>query len=121
MRSMVRGADGAPYVMDRTTKSVYRLDLKRKRATNIAKNGRTVGGTRMAVPKLLAVGGRDLLILDTKNALWRWRASNDAGRGTTTRVNVNGASQWGSDILGMGTFLRDSVRGPLQPLCPRSV
>ena len=111
MRSMVRGADGAPYVMDRATKSVYRVDLKRKRATNIAKNGRTVGGTRMATPKLLAVGGRDLLILDTKNALWRWRASNDAGRGTTTRVNVNGASQWGSDILGMGTFLRDSVRG----------
>ncbi len=25
MRSMVRGADGAPYVMDRTTKSVYRV------------------------------------------------------------------------------------------------
>ena len=111
MRDMVRGADGAPYVMDSATKSVYRIDLKRKKATNIAKNGRTVGGTRMAVPKLLAVGGRDLLILDTKNALWRWRASNDAGRGTTTRVNVNGASQWGSDILGIGTFLRDSVRG----------
>jgi len=111
MRDMVRGADGAPYVMDSATKSVYRIDLKRKKATNIAKNGRTVGGTRMAVPKLLAMGGRDLLILDTKNALWRWRASNDAGRGTTTRVNVNGASQWGSDILGIGTFLRDSVRG----------
>ena len=65
----------------------------------------------MATPKLLAVGGRDLLILDTKNALWRWRASNDAGKGTTNRVNVNGASQWGNDILGVGTFLRDSVRG----------
>ena len=111
LRSMVRGADAAPYVMDNTTKSVYRVDLKRKRATNIAKNGRTVGGTRMAVPKLLATGGRDLLILDTKNALWRWRASNDAGRGTTTRVTVNGASQWGNDILGIGTFLRDPVRG----------
>ena len=111
MRSMVRGADGAPYVMDAATKSVFRIDLKRKRATSIAKNGARVGGTRMAVPKLLATGGRDLLILDTKNALWRWRASNDAGRGTTTRVNVNGATQWGSDILGIGTFLRDKVRG----------
>src|SRR6476469_5684945 len=79
MRDMVRGADGAPYVMDSATKSVYRIDLKRKKATNIAKNGRTVGGTRMAVPKLLAVGGRDLLILDTKNALCRWLASNDEG------------------------------------------
>jgi hypothetical protein len=111
MRSMVRGYDGAPYVLDRATKSVYRVDLKRKRATNIARNGRAVGGTKMAVPKLLAVGGRDLLILDTKNALWRWRASNDAGRGTTSRVTVNGASQWGSDILAMGAYLRDASRG----------
>jgi hypothetical protein len=109
--AMVRGYDGAPYVLDRATKSVYRVDLKRKRATAIAKNGRAVGSTRMATPKLIAVGGRDLLILDTKNALWRWRASNDAGKGTTNRVNVNGASQWGSDILGIGTFLRDRVRG----------
>src|SRR4029078_9738749 len=93
MRDMVRGADGAPYVMDSATKSVYRIDLKRKKATNIAKNGRTVGGTRMAVPKLLAMGGRDLLILDTKNALWRWRAAHDAVRGTPTRDTGDGGER----------------------------
>jgi hypothetical protein len=57
------------------------------------------------------VGGRDLLILDAKNVLWRWRASNDAGRGTTTKVPVNGASQWGDDILGIGTYVRVPSRG----------
>src|SRR6185503_5262095 len=111
LRTLVRGYDDAPYVMDRATKAVYRVDLKRKRATNIARNGRTIGGTRMASPKLLTVGGRDLLILDSKNALWKWRASNDAGKGTTNRVPVNGASQWGNDILAIGAYLRDPSRG----------
>ena len=50
-------------------------------------------------------------ILDSKNAVWKWRASNDAGKGTTNRVQVNGASQWGNDILSIGTYLRDSSRG----------
>jgi hypothetical protein len=111
LRTLVRGYDDAPYVMDRATKAVYRVDLKRKRATNIARNGRAIGGTRMASPKLLTVGGRDLLILDSKNALWKWRASNDAGKGTTNRVPVNGASQWGNDILAIGAYLRDPSRG----------
>ena len=111
LRTLVRGYDDAPYVIDWTNRAVFRVDLKRKRATNIARNGRAVGSTRMASPKFMAVGGRDLLILDTKNALWRWRASNDAGKGTTNRVNVNGASQWGNDILAIGTYLRDRSRG----------
>ena len=40
--------------------------------------------------------------------LWRWRPSNDAGKGTTNRVPVNGASQWGDDIMAVGTYVRDS-------------
>ena len=111
LRTLVRGYDDAPYVIDRANRAVFRVDLKRKRATNIARNGRAVGNARMATPRFLAVGGRDLLILDVKNALWRWRASNDAGKGTTNRVNVNGASQWGNDILAIGTYVRDASRG----------
>ena len=65
----------------------------------------------MATPRFLAVGGRDLLILDAKNVLWRWRASNDAGKGRLNKVNVNGATQWGDDITAIGTYLRDVDRG----------
>ena len=111
LRTLVRGYDNAPYVIDRATNAVYRVDLKRKRATNIARNGRTVGRFKMAVPNFLGVGGRDLLILDAKNVLWRWRASNDAGKGTTNRITVNGATGWGDDILAIGTYLRDAGRG----------
>jgi hypothetical protein len=111
LSTLVRGYDQAPYVIDRTSKSVYRVDLKRKRATAIARNGRAVSGSRQSVPLMLTTGGRDLLILDAKNVLWRWRASNDAGKGTTNKVPVNGASQWGDDILGIGTYVRVPSRG----------
>jgi hypothetical protein len=111
LKTLVRGPDGAPYVIDGTTASVYRIDLKRKRATAIVREGREAGGTTVAVPRFLVVGGRDLLILDGKNVLWRWRPSNDAGKGTLNKVNVNGATQWGDDITIIGTYLRDTERG----------
>ena len=36
---MVRGPDGNPYVIDRTTKAVYRIDLKTKEATLVVTQG----------------------------------------------------------------------------------
>ncbi len=110
LTAMVRGPDDAPYVIDAATKAVYRVDLKRMRATNVVREGKKAGGTTVAEPKFLAVGGRDLLILDSKNVLWRWRASDDAGKGTLTKVTVNGSTQWGDDITAIGTFLRDRER-----------
>ncbi|HEV8698742.1 MAG TPA: hypothetical protein VGQ89_13690, partial [Candidatus Limnocylindrales bacterium] len=111
LRTLVLGPDSAPYVIDRASKSVFRIDLKRKRAVAIARSGRKLGATRMSEPKFLAVGGRDLLIVDAKNVVWRWRASNDAGKGTTNRLTVNGSTQWGNDILALGTYLRPGTRG----------
>ena len=109
--TMVRGPDDVPYVIDRTTKTIYRVDLKRKRANAIAREGSKVGSSRMAAPKFLAVGVRDVLILDVKNILWRWRPSNDAGKGTTNKVNVNGSAQWGDDITAIGTYIRNRELG----------
>ncbi len=111
LSTMVIGPDGAPYVIDATTKSVYRVDLEGQKAVAILREGKKSSGTTIGVPRFLAVGGRDLLMLDDKNVLWRWRASDDKGKGTTSDVNVNGASQWGDDITAIGTFLRDAERG----------
>ena len=111
LKSLVRGPDGAPYVIDGTTATVFRIDLKRKRATAVFREGTESGSTTLAAPRFLAVGGRDLLILDAKNVLWRWRASNDAGKGRLNKVIVNGATQWGDDITAIGTYLRDVDRG----------
>jgi hypothetical protein len=111
LTAMVLGPDDVPYVMDKTTKTVYRIDLKRKKATAVLRAGREVGNLKVAEPTFLAEGGRDLLVLDSKNVLWRWRASNDAGKGTPSKVNVFGSTQWGDDVTAIGTYLKDDSRG----------
>jgi hypothetical protein len=69
------------------------------------------GGATFSNARYLGVGGPDLLILDAKNELWRWRPADAAGMGTLTRVNVQGSTSWGDDIKGFNTFLRDATRG----------
>ncbi len=111
LKAAVRGPDGATFVLDASTKTVWRVDLKNKKATAAVKSGQKARGGTVATPKLIAVGGRDLLVLDSKNALWRWRAANKDGKGTVTKIRVQGASSWGDDILSIGTFVRIPSEG----------
>lgn len=107
LRAIVRGPDGAPFVLDAATRTVYRIDLARERATAVFREGNKAAGMTQGVPRLLGVGGRDLLMVDSKNIVWRWRPANSTGKGTITRVRVTGAPEWGDDVLAIGTFLRD--------------
>ena len=111
LSEMVRGPDGVPYVIDRSTKSVYRIGLKTKTATLVVKAGQKNKSGTVATPRFLAVGGQDLLILDSKNILWRWRPADDAGKGTLTKVTLEGSASLGDDIVGIDTFLRPGTRG----------
>jgi hypothetical protein len=108
--AIVRGPDGAPFVLDRKTASVYRIDVAAKKAAVVFHQGNSAAGKKESAPKLLAVGGRDLLIVDSKNVVWRWRPANTSGRGTLTRFpsGVSGSAEWGDDIIAIGTFIRDS-------------
>jgi hypothetical protein len=111
LHALVRGPDGAPYVIDRSTRAVYRIDLKAKKATLVARYGQKANGSTVAAPRYLGVGGAsDLLILDSKNVLWRWRPADATGKGTLVRINVEGSTSWGDDIRGFGTYLRDAER-----------
>ena len=111
LSAMVQGPDGNPYVIDRATKSVYRIGLKTKEATLVVKQGTKNKAGTVANPRYLGVGGQDLLILDAKNVLWRWRPANDAGKGTLTKVTLQGSASLGDDIMGINTFLRPGTRG----------
>ena len=106
---LILGPGSVPFVLDRATKSVYRIDLRTKKATVVFREGKKYGGTKEGVPKLIAFGPkRDLLVVDSANILWRWRPADTAGAGTPTKVRVSDSASWGDDIRAIGTFIRDS-------------
>ena len=107
LSGLVRGPDGAPYLLDRATKTVYRISLQARKAVPIMRAGQAVAsaGIKIGVPRFLAVGGPDLLMLDDRNILWRWRPTDDTGKGTLRRLPVQEYASWGNDILGIGTFV----------------
>jgi hypothetical protein len=107
LRAIVKGPDGAPFVLDAATKTVYRIDVAGGKASAIFREGNKAAGATQGEPKLIGVGGRDLLMVDSKNVIWRWRPANTSGKGSIARVRVTGAAEWGDDILAIGTFLRD--------------
>jgi len=109
--ALVRGPDGVPYVIDRSTKSVIRYSLKTKTAAVIVRNGQKNKSGTVAAPRFLAVGGQDLLILDAKNILWRWRPADDSGKGTLTKMTLLESASLGDDIMGINTFNRPGTRG----------
>jgi hypothetical protein len=109
--AIIRGPDGAPFVLDSASHAVYRVDLKAKKASLILKTGDMVGSLKAGNPKFLAVGGPDLLILDSKNILWRWRAVDKKGNGKLARIRIADATDWGKDISAIGTFLRNADTG----------
>jgi hypothetical protein len=112
LEAVVRGPDGAAYVIDRTAKAVVRIDLHTKKTKTILHVGtHGLNGGTAATPKLIAVGGPDLVILDAKNTVWRWRPSNATGSGTLVRIAVPDSSTWGNDISAMGTFLKNAPAG----------
>jgi hypothetical protein len=111
LEQIVQGPDGAPYVLDGKGHAVYRVDLPGKKASLILATGSEVGKTKAGEPRFLSVSGPDLLILDAKNILWRFRPIDKKGNGTLARVTVVDSTTWGKDVRAMGTFLRDADRG----------
>jgi hypothetical protein len=108
LQQLIEGPDGIPYAIDAVSSSVLRIDTAAQTAKPILTAGATIGGVKVGTPKLLAVGGPDLLVLDTNNNLWRWRPADAKGRGTTVRVTVHDSPSWGNDIRAIATFCRNA-------------
>ncbi|MCJ7709260.1 MAG: hypothetical protein MUQ32_00355, partial [Chloroflexi bacterium] len=105
LAGLVRGSDGAPYVLDTAGQTVWRIDLAKKTAKAIAKSGQKASGTKVAEPKLITTGGPHVLILDSKNVLWRWSPANADGKGTLVKIKTKGSASWGDDIRDIATFV----------------
>jgi hypothetical protein len=111
LEDVVLGPDGAAYVLDKTANTVYRVDLATGAKTTAAFKGEqdaARSGT-VGTPRLLAVGGQDVLILDSNNAIWRWRNESS----TLVQLSVPDASTWGTDVRAFGTFTPDAQHAEL--------
>jgi hypothetical protein len=109
---LILGPGGVPFVLDKATKAVYRIDTSTGSGGRVFADGTNTAGAVEAAPKLMTLGAtRDLLIVDENNVLWRWRPANDEGVGTTTRTRVSDSAGWGDDIKAIGTFVRDASAG----------
>ena len=106
LTGLVRGPDGAPYVLDAAGKTVWRIDLAKKTATAVMKSGQKASRHEGRRPEASSPPARpDVLVLDSKNVLWRWRPANKQGKGTLGKVKVKGSASWGDDILDIATFV----------------
>ncbi len=105
LAGLVRGSDGAPYVLDTANKTVWRIDLAKRTAAPILASGDKATGGRVADPAFITTGGPDVLVLDSKNQLWRWRPALNKGRGSLMKINVADSASWGNDIKAIDTFV----------------
>ena len=105
LEGLVRGYDGAPTCSTAPARPLWRIDLAKKAASPVAVSGQKASGTNNAEPKVITTGGPDVVVLDTKNALWRWRPVHGKGKGTLVKIEIADSSSWGDDIEVMSTFV----------------
>jgi hypothetical protein len=112
LEGLAIGPDGGAYVLDRTTKSVYRVDLRTGARVQLIKAGQdsVSGGVGVGDPRLLVTGGGDVLILDDANSLWRWHPAqgDTSGAGSLIRVNIPDSVTWGVGPRAIGTFVTNA-------------
>jgi len=110
LASLVRGPDGAAYVIDSKAGSVLRIDLSARSSKTLFKKG-AGGGKGMGAPVALAASGPDVLVLDDVQGLWRWRPSDAKGNGTLARLKLGGTTALGSDVTEIAGYVRNQDSG----------
>jgi hypothetical protein len=113
--ALILGPDDAFYVI--ADRSVIRIDAQSGRAVPVVKAG-DGPDAGIGAPRLLGRGGLDLVILDVRGALWRWRPSDASGAGTLDSIRVSGEQQWGRDVVDLATFLIDAERSQYRLYVP---
>ena len=118
---MVRGPDGVPYVLDRATKTVYRIDLKTKKATVVVRDrheGRRHHRRDAQLPRGGRPGPADPRLEERPVALapGRHDGQGHADQGRRSRAQLVGRRHPGHRDVPA-----DASRGPVQPVRRRSV
>ncbi len=112
---VVLGPDGSSYAI--VGDGVVRIDTTNGSVATIVQSG-AGSGQGIGKPRLLSVGGPDLLIVDDGGKLWRWRPSDDVGGGTLGEIRVAGDQTWGPDVVDVATFLINPAEGTYRLYVP---
>jgi hypothetical protein len=110
LAGLVRGPDGAAYVIDRKAAAVLRVDLAGRTSKVLFKKG-AGGGKGIGTPVVLATAGPDVLVFDDAQGLWRWRPSDAKGSGTLARLKLGGTTALGSDVTSIAGYVRNPDSG----------
>jgi hypothetical protein len=97
----------ALYYIDAASGTVNRVDPTAKSPTSVevVRTGdQDPGGADIGAPHFLSVGGLDLLIVDSRGDLWRWRPSDKLGHGTLRKVSVPPDPLWGTNVTNITTY-----------------
>ncbi len=105
---LVRGPDEAAYAI--VGQIVVRVDPGGGGVATVVQEG-DGAGQGIGVPRMLARAGPDLLIVDTRGALWRWRPSDSLGGGTLGQVRVSGEQVWNDNVVDLETFVINPDQG----------
>jgi hypothetical protein len=71
-RQLVQGPDKNAFFIDADSRAVWRVEMRNGKAQAVIKE-RDGRGQGIGVPRLLATGGADLVVLDDQGVTWRWR------------------------------------------------
>ena len=112
---VVMGPDDAAYAI--VGDGVVRVDPTTGDAATIVQSGSGTG-QGIGKPRLLSVGGPDLLIVDDGGNLWRWRPSDTQGGGTLGQIIVTGDQTWGPDVVDIATFVINAAEGTYRLYVP---
>jgi hypothetical protein len=106
--ALTRGpiGDDAAYYIDATNSSVHRVDLGSGNDAEVVTRGDKAvsGNSRIGEPEQIEAGGSEVVIVDDEARAWRWRPSDETGRGTLARLSFIGDAKWGADHGDVETY-----------------
>jgi hypothetical protein len=106
--ALTRGpvGDDAAYYIDRAHSSVHRVDLGTGNDAEVVTRGDKAvsGNSRIGEPVQIEAGGAEVVIVDDETRVWRWRPSDETGRGTLGRLAFTGDASWGADHGDVATY-----------------
>ena len=109
LKALVRGPDGAPFVLDAATEDRLPDRPRGSQGDRHLPRGQQGGRRHRGARRSCSPSAAATCSWSTR------RTSSGAGgpptptgKGTITRVRVSGATEWGDDILAIGTFIRNS-------------